>query len=202
MGNWIQTSRSEKCVIGEFRAEQFDPGEAARVLSGIRRFSNHTHTPYNVADHSVRVCELVEKKTLDVTIRMGALIHDVPEAYSGFGDVTKPAKELAPIISKVESQIARVIEARLGLPLGVCDHKLIKFADAVLLATELRDLMSEPHQPLRNMPDPLIASVVPRTESASAAAFIDKYEELMLAMRRFLVHSVTTDHELREKEAS
>jgi 5'-deoxynucleotidase YfbR-like HD superfamily hydrolase len=136
---------------------QIDIGDIAWALSRIPRFAGHTITaiPYNVAQHSVYVAELVMKlidgeieipDTEGVliptknknTLFIHSLIHDGHEAYTG--DIPSPIKkipELTQVLKLIEGRLDAAIHKTLGLPeLTLDEKKLIKLADKIAQAIE------------------------------------------------------------------
>lgn len=72
---------------------QIDINDIAWSLSRINRFSGHTVTevPYNVAQHSVFVAEMILKE-YDRKIALFGLLHDAAESY--IGDIPSPIKKI------------------------------------------------------------------------------------------------------------
>lgn len=144
----------------------------ATVLSRLCRFGGHSRQFYSVADHSVRVCNLVMG---DVPgrqdVHLAALLHDAHEAFSGFGDVCRPAKALAPVIEKVHAAIDVAIAKRFGFEPLLFASGAIHHADNVMLATELRDLMRTPPVPWDELPPPDPTRITPHTMHDSAWRF-------------------------------
>lgn len=113
--------------------------DIAHALSNQCRFSGHTKTFYSVAEHCVRVSQLLDVWGESPSTILWGLLHDASEAY--LVDIPTPLKrtpEFAPY---------RAAEARL---MGsICERfrmspsqpKIVYKADAALLATEARDQM-------------------------------------------------------------
>lgn len=141
---WIQTSDGAD-LHGSFdlaapRVEDVHVEQIAHHLASINRFTGAARRPYNVAQHSCLVAQLLPPR-----LRLAGLLHDAHEAYTG--DWSSPLKQrvrqLAPgLLEQLIAPIERVIEQRFGLTwLTPEDHALIKHADLTMLATEKRDLM-------------------------------------------------------------
>jgi 5'-deoxynucleotidase YfbR-like HD superfamily hydrolase len=114
--------------------------DIAHHLSNQCRFSGATRRHYSVAEHSVRVSLLLEEWGEDEDVQMWGLLHDASEAY--LVDLPTPLKECPEFLEayqKAERVLMRAICARFSLPERQPDN--VKVADAVLLATEVRDLM-------------------------------------------------------------
>lgn len=119
--------------------------DLAASLARICRYNGHLadHVGhYSVAQHSVHVSLIVEDElaALDVThqdwIVRQAFLHDAPE-YT-MGDMIRPLKVEFPEYNALEEKTWRVIAQRFDLPFEM--HPLVKWADNVALATEIRDI--------------------------------------------------------------
>jgi hypothetical protein len=157
------------------------------VLSRTCRFGGHTREFYSVAEHSHRVCRYVSDRTEDSEIRLATLLHDAHEAYSGFGDVCRPAKGLSEVVPRIEAGLDQVIAARFGFSPEFFSHELVKQADQVLLATEARDLMREPWQPATltwraDLPEPLLEEIVPQGIDDAAWQFESRARVLEMSV--------------------
>jgi 5'-deoxynucleotidase YfbR-like HD superfamily hydrolase len=112
--------------------EQIELVDIAHALAHLARFNGHTRTFYSVADHSIRVAE-----QMPAPLRLVGLMHDATEAY--LGDVVRPLKRILPGYIALEKSMWTAIALRFGLPLEM--PAAVRFADRVLVATELRDLL-------------------------------------------------------------
>lgn len=169
---WIQTYTGRRFWPLEPRAQDVDIRDIAHALSMKCRFMGHCQVFYSVADHSVRVSELVQREHA-----LWGLLHDGAEAF--FVDVARPIKHSIPAINTVEDRILKVIAEAFGLDWPVPDK--VEIADTLMLAAELRDLMVEPEVPWdidvdwSVVPKPV---VLPRTQSASESEFLARYSQL------------------------
>ena len=146
-------------------ALQIDIQDIGWALSRIPRFAGHTITrlPYNVAQHSVYVAELVEaivngsidtdlfhdSTTLpavlvaDSSVYLKALLHDAHEAYTG--DIPSPIKripELRETLKLIEGRLDHAIFTQFQLDETTEDEKrLIKYADRLAQAVESYQFM-------------------------------------------------------------
>lgn len=153
MNPWILTASGRAFDLVEPTAAMVDPVDIAHSLSRQCRWKGHTKLYYSVAEHCVRVSELVASALalaeLDQTgeearlLTLAALVHDGHEAI--IGDVSTPVKRLIGAAwAHLEERIDAAIGARFSLDPALMRHPLVKRADAILLATEARDLMPEP----------------------------------------------------------
>jgi hypothetical protein len=112
--------------------------DIAASLSKLCRFTGHCQNFYSVAEHSVRVSELVPP-----SMALAGLLHDAAESI--VGDMSSPLQHMLPEYKAIEARVER----HLFWVLGVQDylyptmHPDIKRADLVMLATEKRDLLPD-----------------------------------------------------------
>lgn len=95
------------------RASEVNIYDIAHALSMICRYSGHGGKRYCVAEHSVHVMRAVE--AIEPGDALVALLHDAPEALSGFGDVGAPVKARVPFIGQTEAKIFTAIAAFAGI---------------------------------------------------------------------------------------
>lgn len=118
--------------------------DIAQALSHQCRFSGHVREFYSVAEHCVRVSWLLEEWGEDEDVQLWGLLHDASEAY--LVDLPTPLKGdglIGPGYQAAERRLMRVICERFDL--APLEPERVRVADAVLLATEVRDLM--PNKP-------------------------------------------------------
>lgn len=113
-------------------------GDIAHSLARLCRFTGHTAQFYSVAQHSVRVSEIVPPEDA-----LAGLLHDAAEAF--LGDVSSPLKALLPEYRALESRVSAAIFARFGLAPEMPPS--VRSADLVLLASEVVDLLPPPTSP-------------------------------------------------------
>ena len=164
-------------------------------LGQINRFAGHCRRPYSVAEHSLLVADIAQRRYgLDVSGQLAALLHDGHEAY--VGDVSSPVKQLLDDTwLHLEARIERTVRIAFGL-LVACDmyRDIIKASDIVALATERMQLM-----PKSPTPWPILQGVEPAdwvdlmdtgrqrmTWSDWASAFRDRADELDYARNQAL----------------
>ena len=177
---WIQTLDNKVFDLENPKPETISLDVIAVVLSRIPRFGGHTTQFYSVAEHSVRVALLamatigkrdgfLEGRNLDSA--RWALLHDAHEAYSGFGDVCSPAKQLLPGLKEIEQRLDYAILERFNLPQYPDLVRLVRHCDLTLLATEARDVMGPPPQPWIDLPEPLPEQIMPWKSRRAELAF-------------------------------
>ncbi|OZA27576.1 MAG: hypothetical protein B7X93_08865 [Hydrogenophilales bacterium 17-61-9] len=153
-----------------------DLGGMAHALSHLCRFTGHTSSFYSVAQHSFMASLVVPEE-----FAREALLHDAQEAY--IGDVSSPLKRLLPSYSDIESGIEGAIAGKFGLAWTPEARLAVKHADLVMLATERRDLFSNPMGDewacLAHI-SPLDMAVVPMTPENARRAFLGRAKELGL----------------------
>lgn len=170
MEPWIQTRSGKQMWLDRLCPDAVNICEIAKVLSRIPRFGGHTLEWYSVADHSVRVSEIVDEK-----LKLAALLHDAHEAYTGFGDVCSPAKSLVPEVHKVEATVDLSIAEAFALNAETFKSPEIQRADLVMLATEKRDLMAPQPALWNELPGPLLTRIVPRSMIEAELAFLEAF---------------------------
>lgn len=106
----------------------------AHALANICRFGGHMRQFYSVAQHSVHVSQLVPAQ-----FALQALLHDAPEAF--LGDIPSPLKNTPEFSGyrDAEDRAWNQISMYYGVELEL--SSFVKEADAVALATEIRDFM-------------------------------------------------------------
>ena len=114
--------------------------DIARSHAFTCRFGGHLEDFYSDAQHCVLVCEALRQ--LGAEEQREGLLHEVAEAYSGFGDVTtvKLDEAVRACVKPIERSIDDCASVRFGLPIGFAEGSTTKNADHLLLAAEDRDL--------------------------------------------------------------
>jgi hypothetical protein len=171
------------------------PHEAAQALAKINRYNGHTTRLYSVAEHSLHVCQILERE-LRVThceTLLAALCHDAHECL--IGDMTSPVKQLLALRAvqaldadhwrALEDTVQSMLLAEWGLlEAHHAARDLIRHGDLVALATERRDLMHP-----GGLPWEVLAGIQPAdwlhlrdgggmTHDDWAAAWLERYQEL------------------------
>ena len=178
-GHWIETFTGIKFHYLNPQPEEIQIIDIAHALSLICRFGGHCREFYSVAEHSVRVAELVPRP-----YRLLALLHDAHEAY--LHDVPRPIKQditgYKEIADRIQQRIERKFDAQpSSVPPYVSYYdqtvvrEVIKLADNILLATEARDLDVD-IQGWCELPEPLAEIIYPWTASDAEASFLTYFE--------------------------
>lgn len=131
------------------RASEVNILDIAHGLANICRYSGQGRKNYVVAEHSVHVARAVYEETGSRTDALAGLLHDAPEALSGFGDVGSPVKVRVPLISQVEARIFVSIAAYSGIAPII--PPIVHEIDARITADEMSQNMREcpvMHEPL------------------------------------------------------
>lgn len=124
------------------RPEEFTIQDVAHGLANICRYTGACKERQSVAEHSVLITRWVREQGGSHDEQLCALLHDAPEALSGFGDVARPAKQLAPIIKATEENIWRkAVAPKFGLPLEL--PAIVHEADNRIIADEMSQNMRE-----------------------------------------------------------
>jgi 5'-deoxynucleotidase YfbR-like HD superfamily hydrolase len=157
--------------------EQLDAGDIARALANQCRFGGHCRSFYSVAQHSVIVSELVERRGGDAEDAFAALMHDATEAY--LGDMPHPLKHRSPLgaaFRAAEEHLERALRERFRIKAGVAE---IKRADRALLATERLAFSADSwHWPELEGVEPLELELTAWSPDEAADAFARRYAEL------------------------
>ena len=149
----------------------------ARALANTCRFGGHSRHFYSVAQHSVIVCDLLEREGATPDELMAALLHDASEAY--LGDLPHPIKhrsELGAAFKAAEKQLEAVIARRFALPDAAAR---VKPLDRALLATERRIFSDVSwHWPELDGARELDLEIEPWAPDRAQAEFTRRYERL------------------------
>ena len=168
-GHWITTYTGKKFHFLEPKQEEIDIKDIAHALSLTCRFGGQCKEFYSVAEHSIRVAEIVPEK-----YKLLALLHDASEAY--MPDLPRPIKATMLEFRELELDILVAIWRKF-VPETSWTLTSVKYADSVLLATEARDLMDN-MKDWAKLPEPLKGKVHPYTSSSFAEEyFLAKFKE-------------------------
>lgn len=124
------------------RAEDVRIEDIAHGLANLCRYTGACIERYSVAEHSVHVAGWLYGHGFNAETVLVGLLHDSPEALSGFGDVARPAKMHAPIIKQTETNIWRkAVAPAFGLPIDI--PVAVHEADNRIITDEMQQNMHE-----------------------------------------------------------
>lgn len=207
--SYIVTADGHEASLREYQPSTITLHGIAHSLAQLNRFTGHACRPYSVAEHSLLVCEIVERLySVDIHGRLAALMHDAHESRTG--DLHTPGKiEVGAAWFAFEGQQENFVRTAFALHGPAAVHKgVVKLADTIALATERAQLL--PKQAwMRDWP--ATANVQPVSwvdlmEPGRCAmswldwrqAFIDKYHELDFVRNEALL---PTQHRRRADDA-
>ncbi|MBY3434792.1 hypothetical protein [Rhizobium laguerreae] len=134
-GPFIQLYPARKFFPFDPRPDEVFIESIAHGLAHICRYSGAGDRHMSVAEHCTLIARYLAAR-YDTATALTGLLHDAPEALSGFGDVGRPVKGKAPIISETEGCIYRkAIAPRFGLPLDIPAE--VHEADSRIIADEI-----------------------------------------------------------------
>ena len=134
--------------LADPQPDMVDIEDIAKALSCICRYTGHCNDFYSVAQHSILMANLSEFGSFGTPLQR--LLHDSAEAY--INDIATPLKNYlltnnkfrsdknTQPIRNTEKRILKVIGEALNVDLS--DLCLVKQADLIMLATEVRDLIN------------------------------------------------------------
>jgi 5'-deoxynucleotidase YfbR-like HD superfamily hydrolase len=154
------------------RPDEISILDIAHSLAHQCRFSGHTREFYSVAEHSVRVSQIVPSP-----YQLWALLHDAAEAY--LLDWPRPLKQsglMGWLYRRAERRLMRVIYQRFGL--DATQPECVGLADQILLATEQRDLFGKLAQASNGAGVPLPEKITPLAPAEAKAAYLQRFQQL------------------------
>jgi len=111
---YINTQSGRRLNILKPKQDQIELLDIACGLAYNSHFGGQTPHFFSIAEHSLKVCELMRLDGVkDPTILLAALLHDASEAY--FGDMLKPIKVLLPKFQELETRLQGVINSNFGV---------------------------------------------------------------------------------------
>lgn len=130
--HWILTASGRKFHYGVDNQHEYHLPDIAAALSRICRFTGHLKALYadsifSVAQHSVYVLRILQKKKAPEKTWKWGLTHDAPEAY--FGDMNSPFKRLLPGYVAHEDHGAVLFRRQYGIPYSDEIEAYVKWAD-------------------------------------------------------------------------
>lgn len=173
---WIMTQTGRMFFFEHPHPSSIVIEDIAHALSQICRFTGHSRCHYSVAEHSIRVSWLAEKKYGREFARQG-LLHDAAEAY--VSDLNGPLKRLVGDgYKRWEAVAEEALGAKFNFPASKTPE--IKDCDGVLYLTEKRDLFPPYNLPFTSYPDkaPLEDPITPMSAELSRLLFLHRFEEV------------------------
>ena len=167
--DWIQTFTGRVFHPIDPRVEEIEVADIAHSLSLQCRFNGHCRTFYSVAEHSVRVSNL-----LPAEHALWGLLHDAGEAY--LTDLPRPVKSQISDYCDMEDHLLERVAERFDLPWPIPAPVLA--ADDRMLVTEARDLMAPPPAPWGIDATPHPTSIEPWTAEHAERIFLERFEVL------------------------
>lgn len=138
---WFESRWGKRCDLVEPEPDMILVSDIAHSLSNLCRFNGHCSKFYSVAEHCLRVAELMPGEQY-----IHGLLHDAHEAWTG--DIIHPLKQILDRdgrLKDLENKVDSAIYRKLGFARPSEEVRdMIKAADLTMLATERRDLMGPP----------------------------------------------------------
>jgi hypothetical protein len=165
LGPWILTYSGVKVHLLNPLEDEILVQDIVHALSNLCRFVGHTRKFYSVAEHSIRVADLLPKE-----LKLWGLLHDASEAY--ISDMSRPLKAQLALYRDVEEKIMRTIANKFNLVWPMPAE--VKHADTIMLATEAMQLTSRPELWVPELTvEPLSKRISPMTSEQAKQAFQD-----------------------------
>jgi hypothetical protein len=140
---WMLTATGAQVDLRFIAAESISVLDIAHHLAQINRYCGACSRPYSVAEHSLLVCEILEREAgiTDPSILQAALMHDAHEAYTQ--DLSTPMKQLVgEAWHREEERVQHAVLKRFKLLAAyAAARERITRADLVALVTERRALL-------------------------------------------------------------
>lgn len=171
-GHWITTYTGKKFHFLNPQPDEIDIIDIAHALSITCRFGGQCKQFYSVAEHSIRVAEIVPPE-----YKLRALLHDASEAY--MPDLPRPEKAELPEFKVMEGTILVAIWDKFIAHYPSSEEKkTIKMADNILLSTEGRDLMDNMID-WAGLPEPLKVPIEPMLSKDAEIFFLFRFNKCL-----------------------
>jgi hypothetical protein len=143
--------------------------DIALCLASQPRWGGAARPWYSVAEHSVMASRLVPAE-----FAYAALMHDCEEFL---GDWPSPVKVMLgrDYVMKCIAPVKDALRRRFGF---IDENPVIKYADLVCMATELRDLLPNAWIEWGHLPPPHSAKITPVGPDRAYALFLERFEEV------------------------
>lgn len=138
---WITTYTGIQFYYTKARPEDISIEDIAHALSNTSRYAGHCSKFYSVAEHSVKVSQLVIKMSRyhDAQAGLVALLHDAAEAY--MCDIPTPLKKALSLYLVIEKSIMSMVYEKFNL--REKSHNISTTALTKLIDTNIRDFEVE-----------------------------------------------------------
>ena len=140
---WMLTATGVVVDLHFIAAADINLQDIAHHLAQINRYTGACSRPYSVAEHSLLVCEILERERgiRNPALLQAALMHDAHEAYTA--DLSSPMKQVVgEAWAMEEDRIAHHVRRRFALLTAFsAGGSLIHAADMTALATERAALL-------------------------------------------------------------
>jgi len=179
---WITTYSGKQFYPAICSPDDISIKDIAHSLSNTCRYSGHCEPFYSVAEHCVRLSRLAPEH-----LKIYALLHDAPEALTGFGDVCSMMKhEAFYTLNALEDIILHKIYVKFDIPFISNSDKLeLKKIEDFLVAAEVRDLMPEECMRFMSLQEPRQTTrIIPWPSKYSEMIYIEEYHRDMELIKR------------------
>lgn len=140
---WMLTASGATVDLEFVAADSIRIDDIAHHLAQINRYTGACIRPYSVAEHSLLVCEIVEREcgVRSPEVLLATLMHDAHEAYTQ--DLSQPMKRVIGEAWRLaEHRVEAAVQARFNLAAASeASADLIHWADMAALRTERESLM-------------------------------------------------------------
>jgi len=136
---WMTTFSGRQFFITRATADDIYIEDIAHALSNLCRYTGHCKTFYSVAEHSVRMAEIMIKSNM-AEIAPLALLHDSAEAY--LNDMTPGLKGLLLGYKDIENNLLTLILDKYKVKRSSFYISLVKLHDVRIRTPEVLSLFS------------------------------------------------------------
>ena len=123
-----------------------------RALHMICRFNGNVTRHYSVAEHTAIGLECMERDKQPLDLMRGFLVHDLPEAILGLGDLRRGVKDdpaIAAIVEPREIECWNRVDLLLGYEIGtmarLARDPVVKSYDRLMSVAEVQAVACVPH---------------------------------------------------------
>ena len=142
---WMLTASGMVVDLLRPQGAVFSISDIAHHLSQINRYTGAARRPFSVAEHSLLVCEILERERgeRDPSVLLAALMHDAHEAYTQ--DLSTPAKAaIGSAWGEFENRVQlAVLKQHQLITAYTAARERIRWADMTAMATERATLLPE-----------------------------------------------------------